>query len=76
MGAAQRHDRRVWHEYPDVYPDNLNPTPAQPHVTRDRGVDFQYQYPARPTLQLRIVSYITEDIDGGDMCDRCGHQQP
>ena len=50
----------------NVYPDNLNPTGPTTRY-RDRGVDFQYQYLLDPHTATAQVSYITEDIDGGDV---------
>ena len=50
----------------DVYPDPMNASGPTTRY-RDRGVDAQYQYVLDPHTVTAQVSYIRENIDGGDV---------
>ena len=50
----------------DVYPDPTNASGPSTRF-RDRGVDAQYQYILDPHTVTAQISYIRENIDGGDV---------
>lgn len=50
----------------DIYPDNTNPSGPVTRF-RDRGFDAQYQYLLDPHTVTGQLSYIHENISGGDV---------
>lgn len=50
----------------DVYPDPTNPSGPTTRF-RDRGVDAQYQYILDPHTVTGQLSYVRENINGGDV---------